>query len=66
MGEFTGAGPGNGNQVGGWSQVQRLETGTQWEQFVRVAVGSSNRFLYLQKPIGNHFIFAVHRLQEKV
>ena len=29
MGEFTGAGPGDdGNQIGGGSQVQRLEMGT--------------------------------------
>lgn len=40
--------------------------GTQRSQSVRVAVGSSNHGLNFQKPTGNHCIFALHRLQEKV
>jgi len=40
--------------------------GTQRSLSIRVVVGSSNHCSYFQKPTGNHYIFVLHRFQEKV
>lgn len=45
---------------------QGLEMGMQRSLSVRVAVGSSSHCSYFQRATGNHFIFVLHRLQEKV